>query len=352
LTEAEPGLQGHEAGGGVRRGFVGIIANPASGKDIRRLVSRATTVNNHEKVSIVQRILSALDANGVRRAEIMPDPFGIGRRALDGLRDRPGLSDTWSIIDMGLTGSADDSLNAARYLSQAGAGCIVVLGGDGTCRVVAKACGQTPLLAVSTGTNNVVPSFVEGTVAGAAAAYVARLPEEERYEVCRRHKRLLVTLNGDEMDQALVEVALVTGGFVGARAIWDASRLRQIFVARAEPATIGLSSTIGVVRPIDPGEPRGAMATLSRDGTRVIAPLAPGAFKAVSIGKIRDLEPGVSRAVDGTRPGVLGLDGEREIVLHEGDRAEVRLELDGPWIVDVRLALSRAVAAGEFLRGG
>jgi hypothetical protein len=163
---------------------------------------------------------------------------------------------------------------------------------------------------------------------------------------------LAVIINGEEVDQALVEVALVTGGFVGARAIWDASRLRQVFVARAEPATIGLSSTVGVVRPVDPREPRGAVATFSDDGMRVIAPLAPGSFTTVGMEGIRDLEPGVSHAVDGARPGVLGLDGEREIVLHEGDRAEVRLELDGPWIVDVSEALARAVAAGEFLRAG
>ena len=69
-------------------GFVGIIANPASGKDIRRVVSHATVVNNHEKVSIVRRVLLALHAYGVRRVEIMPDHFGIGVRALEGLRDK------------------------------------------------------------------------------------------------------------------------------------------------------------------------------------------------------------------------------------------------------------------------
>ncbi len=31
---------------------IGIIANPASGKDIRRLVSYATTIDNQEKVKI------------------------------------------------------------------------------------------------------------------------------------------------------------------------------------------------------------------------------------------------------------------------------------------------------------
>ena len=35
---------------------VGIIANPASGKDIRRLVSQATTISNTEKTDIVKRV--------------------------------------------------------------------------------------------------------------------------------------------------------------------------------------------------------------------------------------------------------------------------------------------------------
>jgi len=64
------------------RSHVGIIANPASGKDIRRLVSHATVVNNHEKASIVRRVLVALHASGVEQVDIMPDPFGIGARAL------------------------------------------------------------------------------------------------------------------------------------------------------------------------------------------------------------------------------------------------------------------------------
>lgn len=38
---------------------IGIIANPASGKDIRRLVSYATTIDNQEKVNIVKRIVLA-----------------------------------------------------------------------------------------------------------------------------------------------------------------------------------------------------------------------------------------------------------------------------------------------------
>ena len=47
--------------------LVGIIANPASGKDIRRLVAHATTIDNQGKVSIVRCALVGLGAAGVDR---------------------------------------------------------------------------------------------------------------------------------------------------------------------------------------------------------------------------------------------------------------------------------------------
>jgi predicted polyphosphate/ATP-dependent NAD kinase len=338
-------------------GFVGIIANPASGKDIRRVVSHATVVNNHEKVSIVRRLLLALQASGVGRVEIMPDHFGIGARALDGLRNVPQVQAMASLIDapsdgVPFDGTSDDSLRAAQYLRDAGAGCIVVLGGDGTCRVVAKGLvpGEVPLLALSTGTNNVVPCFIEGTVAGAAAAYVALRPPAEREHCCYRHKRLLVHINGERVDQALVEVCLLATGYVGARAVWSCDRLRQIFVSRAQPTSIGLSSVVGVVHPVSPLYPGGACATLSAAGQQVMAPIAPGSLVQVGVGQVVVLEPNVPYPVQDERPAVLALDGEREIVLHDGDRATVTLDLGGPWIVDVERTLMRAVQAGAFLR--
>jgi predicted polyphosphate/ATP-dependent NAD kinase len=330
--------------------LVGIIANPASGKDIRRLVAHATVVNNQEKVSIVRRLLLSLFAAGVDRAEIMPDHFGIGVRALHGLCNHPEIVAATSLIDMELEATADDSLRAAQYLRDAGAGCIVSLGGDGTCRVVAKGCNGVPVLAISTGTNNVVPTFVEGTVAGLAAAYVALHPEVERERLCYRHKRLLVYVNGAQVDQALVEVALISTAFTGARAIWEADSLRQVFCTRAQPTTIGLSSIVGMVHPVSRGDPVGASATIVPDGRKVISPLAPGSVVPVGVGEITDLEPGVRYAIRSERPAVLALDGEREIVLRDGDRAEVTLQLDGPWFVDVKRTLLLAVAGGAFLR--
>jgi DNA gyrase inhibitor GyrI len=57
---------------------IGIIANPASGKDIRRIVSHATVIDNYEKVNIVERIILGAQGCGVDEVYIMADTFQIG----------------------------------------------------------------------------------------------------------------------------------------------------------------------------------------------------------------------------------------------------------------------------------
>jgi len=328
--------------------LVGIIANPDSGRDIRRVVSLAAPVGNQHKINVLRRLLQALSRLGVSRVEIMPDLFGLGRQALDVLADGGGAGTTAALIDMPVEGGPQDSLLAAEYLRAAGASCIVVLGGDGTCRVVAKGCGEVPLLPISTGTNNVVPYLIEGTVAGMAAAYVARNPKMAREQLCWRHKKLLVRINGRESDQALVDVTLVAAQFVGSKAVWEADIVRQVFVTRSQPSNIGLSTLIGMLRPIGPHEALGAAASIQSNGRRVLAPIAPGRITPIGIGELVTLMPGVPHLVLDERPGVLALDGEREIVLQKGDQAEVTLVLDGPWIVDIERTLRLAVEDGVF----
>jgi len=328
--------------------IVGILANPSSGKDIRRLVAHATVVNNHEKVSIVRRLLLALFALGVDRVLIMPDQFGIGIRALDGLRDHSDILSRMSMLDMDVTGTSADTQRAASLLRQQGARCLVVLGGDGTCRAAAKGCGEVPLLPLSTGTNNVVPSFVEGTVAGLAAAYVALADTIPSSETCIRHKRLLVRIDDGIVDEALVEVAAVAARFTGARAIWDPAQLRQLFVTRASPASIGLSAILGMANPIALDEPFGALALLDPAASPVQVPVAPGRIAPVGVRHVETLLPGRWHTVVPDRPLPLALDGERELPLTPRTEASVCLDLDGPWIVDVRRTLLLAQAAGVF----
>ena len=132
---------------------IGIIANPASGKDIRRLVSYATTIDNREKVNIVKRITLAAQSMGIDRILFMPDTFQIGRAVMTDLA-RDGLLETeLCILDMPITASYEDTIRAAELMEAMGAGCCVVLGGDGTSRAAAKAASIPACPAPTTATS-------------------------------------------------------------------------------------------------------------------------------------------------------------------------------------------------------
>ena len=62
--------------------MVGITANPASGKDIRRLIASGTVLTNQQKINTVIRMLKAMDALGVANVQIMPDPSHLGQRVI------------------------------------------------------------------------------------------------------------------------------------------------------------------------------------------------------------------------------------------------------------------------------
>ena len=127
---------------------VGIIANPASGKDIRRLVSQATVISNYEKTAIVKRVILGLDSTGVEEILIMPDYYGLGEKALEALSQHV-LSSKITILNFEVEGNQDDSIHAAQIMTESKVECIITLGGDGTNRVVSKACGEVPLIPIS-----------------------------------------------------------------------------------------------------------------------------------------------------------------------------------------------------------
>src|SRR3954453_19974743 len=149
--------------------IVGIVANPASGRDIRRLLAGASVFGNPEKAGMVFRVLAGLKAAGVELALMMPAADGLSvtlHRMFTAHRDTP-LPELHE-LDMRLTGKAADTTHAVEEMLERGVRALVVLGGDGTHRVVAKACGDVPLCALSTGTNNAFPEMRERTVAGIA----------------------------------------------------------------------------------------------------------------------------------------------------------------------------------------
>jgi predicted polyphosphate/ATP-dependent NAD kinase len=61
----------------MSKNTVGIIANPVSARDIRRIISNASNLQTSERVNIVMRLLSTLFSCGVSDAYMMPDKAGL-----------------------------------------------------------------------------------------------------------------------------------------------------------------------------------------------------------------------------------------------------------------------------------
>lgn len=323
---------------------VGIIANPASGKDIRRLVAYGTVFDNQEKVNMVRRMILGLAATGIDSVLYMPDYYGIVPKAADGIGARRHLAVEFEPVDMCLTATGADSCYAAAVMAERGVGCIITMGGDGTNRLVAKGCGAVPVLPVSTGTNNVLPTMVEGTIAGLAAGVVAGKVVDGPPAV-NRCKKLVVYKNGVPVDSALVDAVVLTDNFIGARAIWDAARITQLVVTRGEAHNIGISSIAGNLAPVGALERRGLAVDIGDGPIRLFAPIAPGLIESVKVKHYRYVEIGEVVDVTAT-PCIIALDGEREVEIGEGDTAQIQLTFDGPNIVNVEEALRQAVAKG------
>ncbi|MCH8236145.1 MAG: NAD(+)/NADH kinase [Chloroflexi bacterium] len=312
---------------------VGVIANPAAGKDIRRLVAAGRVVSNQEKANTLRRVFAGLVATGVDRVLVMPD---LSRLAAPAMEDVASDIEA-CYLDMPRVDHQDGSTLAARMMASEGAGCIVTLGGDGTNRVVAKGAGDVPIVPISTGTNNVFPQMVEGTLAGIAAGSVAAGLDGLDAAITRC-KRLDVLVDDEPADMALIDAAVSSEMFVGARAVWDMETVGDVFLTRAEPASIGISAVGAQLRPVSIDEPIGLWLRLGRDDSptarSVKAPIGPGMVPEVSVAEWAVLLPGERRLID-QRPGTLALDGEREVTLLPGMKVEVVLNLEGPRVVDV-----------------
>jgi hypothetical protein len=317
--------------------IAGIIANPASGTDIRRLVAYGSVFDNQEKVRIVRRILLGLQSAGVRQVFYMPDYYGIVQRALDALKIEMEVS----ALAFDAKGDQRDSLHAAGMLAEKGAGCIVTLGGDGTNRVVAKAAGQVPILPVSTGTNNVFPYMIEGTIAGIAAGLLAtgKVPQEDGTITSTR---LEVIIEGQFTDIAIVDAVVCDDIFIGSRAVWKMDRVKQVFLNRCSPASIGFSSIGGMLGFIAPDHPASMVLEVVQNGQRVTAPVAPGIVETVSVGNVRMIAPGEEVAIT-RNPCVVALDGERELEIKRHEQAAIRLSTEGPLVVDIRRTMTFAM---------
>lgn len=325
---------------------VGLIVNPAAGRDIRRLTGGASVSDDYEKRRTAECVLAGVALCDDVDVLVMPDRGSLGQRLVD---DAPADLRA-RLLDAAVSGDADDTRRAAaRFATDADA--VVVLGGDGTNRDVAHGIGDVPVVGVSTGTNNVFPAAVDGTVAGGAAALVAT-GAVPRAETTYRHgtvEAVADTANGERRVRGLTTLGLLDRQFVGTRAILDAGDVVGGVVSRAFPTEIGLSGIaggLGVLRPDESGGAWFRLGPADECPRTVRAVTVPGVVERLGVREWGRLDDGEAATFDLPR-GVVSVDGERELEVREAT-IDARPVADGPVVVDVDAVYERAAREGYF----
>ena len=324
---------------------VGLVANPASGKDIRRLAGKASVFDNREKLAIVRRAVIGAIAAGATRFVYMSDSHGIVKQAIAETTIPRGVR--FEALPSSGTASAMDTIVAAEQMAQKDCAVVLVLGGDGTNRAFVRGWQDATLVSLSTGTNNVFPVMAEATVAGMALGLVATGKVASR-SVTSQAKLIEIDIEDEEQDIALIDAVITRDAFIGAKALLDPSQLKEALLCRAEPAAVGITSLGGLVRPVSDQDDFGLHLTFGEGGRQLFAPMGPGMFETVDIGKTRLVK--FDQVVRTLGPSVIALDGERERVIATGQRIEMRISRRGPWVVDLAATLLRAAKQKIFLR--
>jgi predicted polyphosphate/ATP-dependent NAD kinase len=327
---------------------IGIVVNPSSGKDIRRLTAKASVFDNREKAAIVTRAVAGAIAAGATDIRYMDDSHGLAASAFDDL-------DIGTPVPCPRSATALDTLEAAANLKEMGCCAVMVLGGDGTNRAFVKGWQDAVLLPLSTGTNNVFPVFAEATVAGSVLGLLGA-EKLDPIEVSHTTKIIYIEIEGEEPDVALIDAVITTDDFVGARALLDAEAIKVAVLTRAEPAAVGITSLGGLLQPVSDADEHGLVLELG-DGKgagkgavklKYAAPLAPGLYAEIKVKMVKQQPLDVSFSYSG--PGILALDGERERVIGPGQKLTFRISRQGPRVLNIDKAMKLAACRGLFKR--
>lgn len=324
--------------------YVGLIINPISGTDIRRLTSHASFIDNNQKAYIASRIIKGLDGIGISKIYVMPDFYGVAQRALS-LVENLEYTDV-ELVDMNPSGEPEDTVKAVEYMVRRKVSCIVLLGGDGTVRVASKASRDIPLLPISTGTNNVIPFFIDGSVAAILAGAIALNPKIARHYSIKL-KKLDVLVEGRLVDHALVDVASTDYIFRGSKALIDIHMIKEAVVSISSPLSIGLAGIAGMIKQIDLGDERALYFKISDSywTFKKKAIIAPGIVKSIGVSEIALYKVGDKIPLE-TPSYTIALDGEREVEVYPSDKVHIYVNPEGPYIVNVS-KLARAISEGH-----
>ena len=313
---------------------MGLIVNPFSGRDVRRVAARASTSDHQEKQRQVTRLVLGALSVGVERIFLAREPFRINEKAVENL----GVREKIEILQFKLQHSAEDTRTMCRLMWQKGCRTFIVLGGDGTSRIVASELPNSTILPISTGTNNVFPYRLEASVAGIAAGLIAT--NKVTPGACRRCKLIRIKTE-DQNETALIDAVLLRDDYLGSLLPFAAEKLDTLLLTRAEPASIGISPIGGYLMPSSFEDEFGVLVTCNPHANRKInVPIAPGLHQTVGITSVNQLPLGQSITLKG--PGIIAADGDRIIRLRDEEMASAIVIRDGPRIIEVERIMAHA----------
>ena len=326
---------------------LGIVVNPMSGRDVRRVAARASTSAHHEKQQQVTRLVLAALENGVERIFLAEEPFRINERAVENLAQR----DQVEILSFALTHTARDTETMIDLMWAAGCRTFIVLGGDGTNRIVSRRYPDCALMPLSTGTNNVFPIMIEASLAGAAAGLIAsaQVPKEVITSRCKRIHIQAVENQTQIHDIALIDAVVLHNDSLGSLLPFQGDRLGTLLLTRAEPASVGLSPIGGYLRPSRHLDDFGVLVQCGAPAPRrVRVPISPGLWQDVAVQHHETVSFGAELFLSGE--GILAYDGDRTHDLANLTDCRMRVERDGPWIIEPDRVLQFAVEQGILIR--
>ena len=326
---------------------IGIIANPMSGRDCRRLIARADSVSHDSKRNQISRIVVGAVAAGCERILVPWDP----RRLVISAVENMNIPVTFEQFRTPLHHSAEDTVQNVQQMRELGCDVIVVLGGDGTNRILSKAWRDAVIVPLSTGTNNVFPYLIEPTIAGMAAGLIAS-GTVSRDEAAQRAKIIDVVIEGETDDLELSDLALIDALFlqgdrIGNLGPFEPQHMKTMLLTRAEPDAVGMSPLGGLLCPASASDDFGVKVEFCQHdegGHLLRAPVSPGLFRSAHIRSTEKVSLGTTVNIEGR--GILAFDGDREINLAEGQPAQLTVTRSGPWVIDPRRALTLAAERG------
>lgn len=297
-----------------------------AGRDIRRLVAFAHMASGPEKVLTARRLIAGVRSVGDLPVYIPDDKEGLARRIaqdVDGIQVLDGKERSFG---------TEETMRWVTMMVDAGVAVLIVVGGDGTQRLVAKVNPPIPIMPVAGGTNNVSCWTGDQTAAGIAAGWVAAFGLSAG--VGARLKILRVRVDDGPDDLALIDLAHIRSPFVGALAVWEADAVSSLFLNVADPVRPGLSNVGGFIAPIGAADDRALYIELGEGGTSARGILAPGLMATFHVRNHRLLKLGEVYSLRLPEASTIALDGERTVTLRPGQVATVWTERSGPLVVN------------------